>query len=113
MDPLYCRKEDMLPYMRHLASLDMRVFFRSVLACNEHDAWDVLPTIAVPVLVIAAERDSFTPVWLARKVAATIPGAEFLMLADASHAALIEQPDTIYHRLERFLAERPVFHQAA
>ena len=95
--------------MPDFASLDMRVFLRSVLACNDHDAWDVLPTIRVPVLVIAAERDSFTPVWLAHKVAASIPGADFLMLADASHAALIEQPEAIYHRLNRFISERGIF----
>jgi len=31
------------------------------------------------------------------------------MLADASHAALIEQPETILHRMDRFLKERGVF----
>ena len=34
------------------------------------------------------------------------PGAELLVLADASHAALIEQPETINHRLDRFIRER-------
>jgi len=106
VDPYYARPEDMLPYMRHLASIDLRVFFHSVLACQDHDRWPDLGRIDVPVLVVAAERDSFTPVWLSRKMAASIPGSDFLLLADASHAALIEQPETIYHRFERFLRER-------
>ena len=109
VDPYYARREDMLPYMRHLATLDMRVFLHNVLACQDHDLWPALPQIRLPVLVVAAERDSFTPVWLARQMAAAIPDAEFLLLADGSHAALIEQPDTIYHRMDRFLAERDVF----
>ena len=109
VDPYYARQEDMLKYMRHLASLDMRVFLRSVLNTQEHDAWDTLPHIQVPVLVVAAERDTFTPIWLSRKIVASIPGAELLVLADATHAALIEQPETIHHRLDRFLAERRVF----
>jgi len=109
VDPLYCRKEDLLPYMRHLASLDMRVFLHTVLLTQEHDAWDTLAGIRVPTLVIAAERDTFTPMWLSRKMVKSIPGAEFLVLAEGSHAALIEQPDTIQHRIDRFLAERRVF----
>lgn len=109
VDPYYARQEDMLPYMRHLASLDMRVFLRSVLNAQDHDAWETLPGIRVPTLVVAAERDAFTPMWLSRKMVASIPGAELLVLAEATHAAIIEQPDTINHRLDRFLAERRIF----
>lgn len=109
VDPYYTRQEDMLPYMRHLASLDMRVFIRSVLNAQDHDAWGTLPTIQVPTLVVAAERDAFTPMWLSRKMAASIPGAELLVLAEATHTAIIEQPDTINHRLDRFLAEHRIF----
>jgi pimeloyl-ACP methyl ester carboxylesterase len=109
VDPFYTREEDMVPYMRHLATLDMRVFLRTVLAAGDHDAWDTLPGARVPVLIIAAERDTFTPVSVSRDMAARIPGAELLVLADGSHAALIEQPETILHRVDRFLRERSVF----
>lgn len=109
VDPYYAKREDMLKYLDHLARLDMRIFIKTVLAMNDHDAWPVLATIRVPTLVIAAEKDTFTPGWLSRKMAASIPGADFLLLADASHAAIIEQPDTIHHRVDRFLAERRVF----
>jgi pimeloyl-ACP methyl ester carboxylesterase len=109
VDPVYARRADMLPYMRHLAALDLRMFIRTVLGTNEHDAWDTLPGIDIPVLVIAAERDTFTPLPLSRRMAAEIPGAEFMLLADGSHAALIEQPETINHRIARFIADRHVF----
>lgn len=106
VDPYYTRREDLEPYLEHLNSLDLRVFLRSVLAINDHDAWGLLPEIERPVLVVAAENDQFTPMWCSEKVAATAPGAELMVLADASHAALIEQPETINHRVERFLRER-------
>lgn len=109
VDPDYCPQEDLLPYLSHIATLDLRIFLHAVLACNEHDAWDTLPDVRVPTLVVAAERDTFTPMWLSRKMATTIPGADFLILADGSHAALIEQPATIAHRIDRFIAERGVF----
>lgn len=108
VDPFYCKREDLLPYLRHLSGLDLRVFLRTALMMNEHDAWDSLPNVRVPTLVVAAEKDAFTPVWLSKKMVTLIPGAEFLMLADGTHAALIEQPETILHRMDRFLAERQV-----
>lgn len=106
VDPYYTRREDLEPYLEHLNSLDLRVFLRSVLAINDHDAWGTLPTLDRPVLVIAAENDQFTPMWCSEKVARSAPGAELMVLADASHAALIEQPETINHRVQRFLTER-------
>ncbi len=109
VDPLYASRDDMQPYLDHLATIDMRMFIRTVLAMQDHDAWDVLPAIVVPVLVIGAERDAFTPISLSERMARHIPGAELIVLADASHAAIIEQPETINHRVERFLRERQPF----
>ena len=106
VDPVYASKADMAPYLEHLAVLDMRMFIRTVNHMQEHDAWDLLPTVNVPALIVGAERDAFTPIRLSRKMAAEIRGAELLVLADASHAAIIEQPETINHRIERFLRER-------
>jgi pimeloyl-ACP methyl ester carboxylesterase len=106
VDPVYASREDMVKYLGHIARLDLRVFLHNVLEVQKHDAWDVLPKIIVPTLIIAAERDAFTPMWLSRKEVDTIPGAELLVLADASHAALIEQPENIHHRVARFLRER-------
>lgn len=106
VDPMYASHADMAPYLEHLAVLDMRMFIRTVLQMQEHDAWDLLPTLDVPVLIVGAERDAFTPIRLSREMATKIPGAEILVLADASHAAIIEQPETINHRIERFLRER-------
>ena len=56
--------------------------------------------------VVAAERDSFTPPALARRMADSIPGSEMLELAGASHAAPIEQPEVMRARLTQFIRER-------
>lgn len=106
VDPYYTASEDFIPYLEHLATLDFRLFIENVCQTNEHDAWDLLPDLDRPLLVIAAENDKFTPMWCSEKIAQDTPGAELMVLADASHAALIEQPDTINHRLERFIQER-------
>lgn len=106
VDPYYTAKEDMTPYMDHLATLDMRLFIECVVQTEDHNAWDLLPELDRPLLVIAGENDKFTPMWCSRKMVDITPGAELLVLADASHAALIEQPESINHRIERFLRER-------
>ena len=106
VDPFYTKSEDFLPYLEHLATLDFRLFIENVCKTNEHDAWDLLPKLERPLLVVAAENDKFTPMWCSEKIVSDTPGAELMVLADASHAALIEQPDTINHRLERFIRER-------
>jgi pimeloyl-ACP methyl ester carboxylesterase len=105
VDPIYASHDDMGPYMEHLATLDMRMFIHTVLRMQDHDAWDVLPDVKVPVLIVGADRDAFTPISLSEKMAKRIPQAELFVLADASHAAIIEQPETINHRIERFIRQ--------
>ena len=105
VDPYYTKREDFMPYLEHLASIDFRMFLRMVGKANEHDGFPLLPSVDVPVLIIAAENDKFTPVWLSERMAEDLPKGDLLMLADGTHAALIEHPDTINHRVERFLAD--------
>ena len=85
-------------------NLDTRLFLHMVEEAHQHNAFPHLPGISQPALVVAAEKDTFTPMWLSKRIARELPNADLLVLADATHAAIIEQPDTINHRLERFLA---------
>lgn len=106
MDPYYTRREDLRNYLDHLAKMDLRVFLACVWEAQHHSCWEDLPRVDVPTLVIAADGDTFTPVACGRRIATLIPGAELLVLGGATHAALVEQPLTINHRLERFFRER-------
>ncbi len=103
--PDLCRKEDMDPYMEHLSRLDIRIFMEMARAAQEHDASPILGDIQVPTLVVAGERDLFTPRHLSVEMAGRIPKAELLEIPKGSHAALIEQPELINLRLEKFLSE--------
>ena len=60
----------------------------------------------MPTLIIAAEDDPFFPLSVMRKLHNAIAQSEFLVLSGGSHAAIIEQPETINYRLDRFFAER-------
>ncbi len=101
-----CKRSDMEPYLDHLSRQDIRVFLEMVRAAQEHDAGPILGNIQCPALVVAGERDLFTPRHLSVEMAERIPNAELLEIPRGSHAALIEQPELINLRLEKFLRER-------
>ena len=100
------RPEDLRPYVEHIASIDPTFFFRALHAAGEHSAEDLLPNIDIPVLVMAGERDTFTPPALAKRMADAIPGGEMLVLTNGSHAALIEQPELVCSRITEFIRQR-------
>jgi 2-succinyl-6-hydroxy-2,4-cyclohexadiene-1-carboxylate synthase len=68
--------------------------------------WDGLPALAMPVLVLAGEHDGkFTA--LGRRMAAAIgSNATFAAVADAGHAAHLEQPRAFASLLRTWLAAR-------
>ena len=100
------RREDLLPYFRHLTSMDPRLFVRAMQAASQHSAEDHLPAVDVPALVVAGDRDRFTPAWLSRRMALAIPGAELLLVAGGSHTTPLEVPERVQRTVEDFLRRR-------
>jgi pimeloyl-ACP methyl ester carboxylesterase len=100
------RKRDLVPYLRNIRYVDFTFFLNLVQALGQHNAWDYLPQIDVPTLVIAAERDTFTPPRQAQLMADQIPEAEFMLIRGGSHAVPVELPDLINLRVEKFLIEQ-------
>ncbi|MCX5747867.1 MAG: alpha/beta hydrolase [Proteobacteria bacterium] len=96
---------DFMPYLEGMARIDTRLFVGMLSAAGQHSADALLPEITVPVLVIGAERDGFTPPERSRAMAEAIPGAELLEIADASHTAPIEHPDIVGARVLHFLRD--------
>jgi pimeloyl-ACP methyl ester carboxylesterase len=56
------------------------------LASKEHDAWDVLPSITAPTLVVHGADDVFNPAANAPLIAGRIPDARTAILPGARHA---------------------------
>lgn len=106
VDALRIRAEDMLPYFEHIATMEPSLFFRMVRAAGQHSAESLLSSVRAPTLVVAAERDTFTPVRYAEQMARQIPDAEILRVAGGSHTAVIEQPELVNRRVMDFLERR-------
>jgi pimeloyl-ACP methyl ester carboxylesterase len=91
---------------RSFADLDMGIYMQTLQQIGEHDAHDVLPTIRVPLLMIAGGRDWMTPSAAAERVAREVPGAELWIVPEATHYLAVEYPELLNRRIERFMQER-------
>lgn len=98
------RREDFFRYFVDLAEVDLDLFARMLATAAVHDTYDHLPRVDVPTLVVAGEKDTFTPMWLSVRMHAAIAGSEFLALPGGSHAGPLEHPELVALRLEKFLA---------
>ena len=97
---------DFMPYLEGMARIDARLFVAMLSGAGQHSADDLLPHIEAPTLVVAGGRDGFTPPERSREMAAAIPGAELLEIADASHTAPIERPQLVDWTVRDFLERR-------
>jgi pimeloyl-ACP methyl ester carboxylesterase len=105
LDPKTVRVEDIEPYFQHVAHVDFEMFLRMLAHAGEHSAEDLLSEIHVPVLVVAGDRDTFTPAHVSSAMATAIPGAELLMLPGGTHVAPLEHRETVFARISGFLEQ--------
>ena len=97
--------DDFMPYLEHLSRMDIEVFARMLYFASQHSAEGHLASIQVPTLIVAGERDTFTPLWLSQKMHRLIPGSELLVLPAGSHTGPIEHPELVNLKLEKWLEE--------
>jgi len=71
------------------------------------DSTGLLPTIAVPTLVVAGEEDELTPPVLSRAMTAAIPSAAMTTIAAAGHLAPLEAPSAVSRVMAEFLEAVP------
>lgn len=62
-------------------------------ACRSHNAWDALPDITAPTLVIGGEQDKALGGEASRELAARIPGAQLKMYPRLGHGLYEEAKD--------------------
>lgn len=98
-------REDLARYLADLADVDSALFVRLAASAGQHDASDHLPRVAVPTLIIAGEKDSFTPMWLSVKMHAAIPGSELLVLPGGTHVGPLEHPELCALRVEKYFRD--------
>ena len=71
------------------------------------DQRDVLPTIAVPTLLIWGELDARSPLDVARQFERAIPGAELVVIPGCGHVSNLECPDRFNAAVRAFCRAHP------
>jgi pimeloyl-ACP methyl ester carboxylesterase len=97
------RREDFFPYLEHMAEVDVRLYLSMLAGAGRHSARDVLPRIEVPTLIIAGDRDGFTPPGLSEEMHQRIAGSELVLVEGGSHTAPIERPAEVTRSVSQFL----------
>ncbi|HEX2030259.1 MAG TPA: alpha/beta hydrolase [Actinomycetota bacterium] len=97
------RLDDLAAYYRHLGFLDPLVVLKMAEAMRAHSAEDVLGTVTVPALVLAADLDTFCPIGVAETMHERIPNAELVLIEGAAHAAIVERPEQVNAAVRSFL----------
>jgi pimeloyl-ACP methyl ester carboxylesterase len=85
--------------------LDLRVYAEIFARLGAHDASDLLASIETPALIVAGDRDRFTPAHLAHRMASEMPRARLALVAGATHFGLLEHPESIVRAVEEFLRQ--------
>ncbi|RYE85829.1 MAG: alpha/beta hydrolase, partial [Oxalobacteraceae bacterium] len=99
------RPADMLPYFSHLAAMEVTTFVRMLERIQHHSVESRLSQIELPALLIAAERDTFTPAHLSRRMHAAMKNSQLLVIAGASHVAPLEIPALFNQRIDQFMQD--------
>jgi pimeloyl-ACP methyl ester carboxylesterase len=88
------------------AGLDMDLYLHTLELLGEHDARDALDELDVPLLVIAGDRDLFTPRKASEDLVRRVRGAELLVVPGGTHYVAVEYPELVNLRIEKFFRER-------
>lgn len=106
LNPQFAKREDFEPFLTHLARMDYELLARLLVAFERHSGKDVLQDMEIPLLVIAGDSDPFTPKEHYEKICKLARNCEIFWLRRGSHAVILEQPEAVNLRVEKFLQEK-------
>jgi 3-oxoadipate enol-lactonase len=99
--------------VKHVGDVARANDVRSAVKCVQSvvdrrpDNHQLFSAIRTPVLVVAGREDATFPVAEVLEMAASIPGAELVVLDGAAHLVALEVPDRVNALIEAFLATHP------
>lgn len=100
-----CPPEVLEGLFAHVAELEPELIGNVVASYLEHSAEDTLPSITVPTLILAGDRDQLTPVSTAERMQRAIAGSKLVVFPGHTHLVQVEAPDAVHAAIEQFLDE--------
>jgi len=91
---------------RMIRATPVNVVAEFYLALLGHDKQAALGVLGrVPVVVLSGDRDRLVPTAQTQRLAAEIPGAEFIVVPGAGHVVILERPAEVNAAITRLVAE--------
>lgn len=90
-----------------MAGTRQSVLHGDLLACSEFDITQQLTRIPHPALVVCGADDLLTPVRLSQFMADGLPQGRLMLIPQAGHMLILEQPQILAQGLRKFIAEIP------
>nr|WP_290666198.1 alpha/beta hydrolase [Ardenticatena sp.] len=103
---MYARElspQEMAAAVQEMAATPKSVLYGDFAACDAFDSRAALFDIQCPTIVIGAEHDKMTPPRLSEELALAIRRAELVMIPDAGHMVMLEQPHAVCDALTTFV----------
>jgi pimeloyl-ACP methyl ester carboxylesterase len=97
--------KDIEVYLRGVASVNIKVFIKFFESMMHYDGRPVADRINVPTLILAGEKDSVTPMKYQESLHKRIKGSEFTKVPFGSHCTMLDMPEFVNLRIEKFLKD--------
>jgi pimeloyl-ACP methyl ester carboxylesterase len=97
--------KDIEVYLKGVASMNVEVFIKLFDAMISYDGRAVTDRIDVPTLIIAGEKDFVTPLKYQEALHKRIKGSEYTKVPFGSHCSMLDMPEFVNMRIEKFLKD--------
>ncbi len=94
---------DIEVYLKGVAAINIEVFIRLFDAMMHYDGRPVTDHIDIPTLIIAGEKDFVTPLKYQEALHKRIKGSEYTKVPFGSHCTMLDMPEFVNLRIEKFL----------
>lgn len=84
-------RHDIDEFLAGVAAMDPLAYWMTLRGLLGARGSDVLPTVTVPTLIIAAAKDQLMPVAQLEAMRRALPNATFVLIENAGHAGLVEK----------------------
>ncbi len=92
--------------VRHIRQTDPDVYKTAMRELGLFDIRKLLQDIHIPTLVISGENDTTVPLENQRDLVIGIPDSRYVLIRNAGHGVIIDQPDAVNEKLVEFLQKQ-------
>lgn len=104
-NPQLTKVKDIEVYLKGVASINIEVFIKLFDSMMTYDGRPVMDRINVPTLIVAGEKDFVTPLKYQEAMHKRIKGSEYTKVPFGSHCTMLDMPEFVNLRIEKFLKE--------